>query len=585
MRKESDLDLAINITSNPGVYALLLGSGVSRSANIPTGWEVIVKLIQKLMIVNDAEEGIDPEEWYRSTYGKEPDYSAILEELSPSPAERHAILRPFFEATGDELDHSDKRPTKAHRAIAQMAKNGLLRVILTTNFDRLIEVALNDLGIYPQVIASSDQIDGTLPLAHQQCLVVKIHGDYLDTRIRNTANELSGYDAKLRHLLMQVFNEFGLLICGWSGDWDGALRSLLSQANSRRFTTYWASRSKLSELAERLLTNRSGKFVRIADADTFFDKLSSKTEALLESEKPHPASANAATSYVKKLLSRDEYRIELEDFLEEEAMRSREQITRIAEAGITNKTDPIDYHKLLASLFEATEIIRNVMYVGCRHARLDQVPVFLKALKVISSWQTSSTGQLEKSYDFPPLVGCMILYSVGTLGVLVGNERNAAKFIGRATVLCRGEEELLVHAADLLSFNRSLRGQLSPLRRPVGRSPRVLSNFILERIKVELQRHCHDIHEFENAFDFTEAIICLARFDERRQKELEFVGRFVSQQRINHEEDILTLVEKKAKNDGENWAYFQAGLFRQDINYLVPLIGKYRKMLQETTSR
>jgi hypothetical protein len=35
------ISLAFAIQSNKGVYALLLGSGVSRAAQIPTGWEIV----------------------------------------------------------------------------------------------------------------------------------------------------------------------------------------------------------------------------------------------------------------------------------------------------------------------------------------------------------------------------------------------------------------------------------------------------------------------------------------------------------------------------------------------------------------
>jgi len=36
------LSLALSVRSNPGVYALLRGSGVSRAAGVPTGWEVVL---------------------------------------------------------------------------------------------------------------------------------------------------------------------------------------------------------------------------------------------------------------------------------------------------------------------------------------------------------------------------------------------------------------------------------------------------------------------------------------------------------------------------------------------------------------
>ena len=40
--------LAFSIYENNGVYCLLLGSGVSRSAEIPTGWEITLDLVRRI---------------------------------------------------------------------------------------------------------------------------------------------------------------------------------------------------------------------------------------------------------------------------------------------------------------------------------------------------------------------------------------------------------------------------------------------------------------------------------------------------------------------------------------------------------
>jgi hypothetical protein len=43
--------LAVAIYHNKGAYALLLGSGLSRSAGIPTGWELTLDLIRQIAAV------------------------------------------------------------------------------------------------------------------------------------------------------------------------------------------------------------------------------------------------------------------------------------------------------------------------------------------------------------------------------------------------------------------------------------------------------------------------------------------------------------------------------------------------------
>ena len=181
----------MSIYYNPGVYALLLGSGVSRAAQIPTGWEITLDLIRKFAKLEGKDVAPDPKNWYIESFNEEPDYSKLLKSLAPTQSERNALLRSYFEPTKDELEDGIKIPTKAHFAIASLVRSGYIRVILTTNFDRLIEQAIEKEGIVPDVISSDDSLKGAIPLIHSKCTVVKLHCDYKDTRIKNTLRELA----------------------------------------------------------------------------------------------------------------------------------------------------------------------------------------------------------------------------------------------------------------------------------------------------------------------------------------------------------------------------------------------------------
>ena len=214
--------LAFAMHANPGVYAVLVGSGVSRAAKIPTGWEITLDLVRKLAALRNETCDPDPERWYRNTFDTEADYSELLDKLCGTAAERQQLLRGYFEPSADEREEGAKQPTATHRAIATLASKGFIRIILTTNFDRLMETALDGAGVTPTVLTTPDQLQGALPLIHTRCCVVKLHGDYLDTRIRNTQAELDSYPPEFDGLLDRVFDEFGLVVCGWSAAWDGA---------------------------------------------------------------------------------------------------------------------------------------------------------------------------------------------------------------------------------------------------------------------------------------------------------------------------------------------------------------------------
>ena len=70
MNLDPMLSLAVTVQSNPGAYALLLGSGTSRSAQIPTGWDVTLDLVRRVAAAAKTDAGADPEKWYLERFGK-----------------------------------------------------------------------------------------------------------------------------------------------------------------------------------------------------------------------------------------------------------------------------------------------------------------------------------------------------------------------------------------------------------------------------------------------------------------------------------------------------------------------------------
>ena len=306
--------LAFSVHANRGVYALLLGSGVSRAANIPTGWEITLDLIRRLAALSN-ERPASPEAWYREKYDKDPDYSALLEDLAKTPAERQQLLRRYWEPTQEEREQGDKAPTAAHRAIAKLVADGYIKVIITTNFDRLIESALGEEGVRPLVLSTANQIDGAVPIVHAPCTVLKLHGDYFDTRIRNTQRELEKYEDAYNRLLDRIFDEFGLIVCGWSAEWDTALRSAIYRAVRRRYTTYWTVHDELREEGKALISHREAETISIQDADSFFQALADQVASIEDFSRRHPLSTEIAVATVKRFLPDEQSDIRLYDLV------------------------------------------------------------------------------------------------------------------------------------------------------------------------------------------------------------------------------------------------------------------------------
>jgi hypothetical protein len=318
--------IAFSVYENKGVFALLLGSGLSRAAEIPTGWEITLDLIRRVAAAQGIEDQPDWAAWYRDRTGLQPDYSALLEELASSPEERRSILHSYIEPTDEDREEGRKVPTAAHYAIAGLVRGGYIRVIITTNFDRLMENALRERGIEPTVVASVDALVGAEPITHTACYVLKLHGDYKDARILNTEAELNGYPAQYDSLLDRILDDHGLIVCGWSGEWDHALRAVILRAPNRRYSVYWTARGTLGEGAEELVRHRGARVIPIADADSFFSALGQRVETLEQSQRQNPLSIELLVASAKRFLAKPEYRIQLDELFAQEIDRVLPQL-------------------------------------------------------------------------------------------------------------------------------------------------------------------------------------------------------------------------------------------------------------------
>ncbi len=442
--------LSFAIQTNPGVYALLLGSGISRPAGIPTGWEITLDLAEKLAVLCAEACEPDPEHWFRGRFGKPPDYSVLLDELAKTPTERQQLLRPYFEANEQEREEGLKQPTAAHHAIAQLAAQGFVKVIITTNFDRLTESALREAGVEPAVLSSPDDLKGALPLPHMQCCVLKIHGDYLDTRIRNTPDELDEYPEEINRFLDRVFDEFGLVVCGWSAKWDGALLDAICRTPARRFTTFWAADREPSDEAQRLIENRRAEVIPIEDADSFLQKVQHKVEAIEEFRKPHPLSTEAAVASLKRFLSEPRYKIQLADLIDETVERVIEE-TSGPDFDANNPPPTTETVTSRTRKYEAAcSTLIAMATVGGRWAEVEHCKTWQRALQQ-PSWTPRPGGIVEWS-DLRLYPGMLLLYALG-LGAV---EADRLAFLGHlfSTAVRRENNERLTAVQAFAPYHR-----------------------------------------------------------------------------------------------------------------------------------
>lgn len=433
------IGLSTSVAASPGVYALLLGSGVSTSAGIPTGWQVVTDLIGRCAAASasageevPAAEAIDPEEWWGEHGDSTPlGYSSLLAALAPTPAARHSLLAGYFEPTQEDLDNELKVPGPAHKAVARLVARGAVRVILTTNFDRLIERALEEEGIAPQVVHRPEHLDGATPLAHARATVIKLHGDYADLDKRNTIDELSAYPAEYDRYLDRVFDEYGLIVSGWSGDWDRALVAALERCRSRRYPMYWSAYGDPSERARRTIAQHGAVVVRGVTADEFFGDLVTRLESLDSLSSP-ALTRDLAIVQLKRTLPNPARRIEVFDLIDAEVNRVVEKVSDsdVYPTSVADRLIYAEFQRWLEGMRADVDTILHLLATGVFHDDGSCDDIWLRALTRLmtcrSQISNTFTSGLDSYRHYPALLGLSV---AGVSAVLAGREDLLARLL------------------------------------------------------------------------------------------------------------------------------------------------------------
>lgn len=322
------MSMTFSVRNNRGRYALLLGSGVSTEAEIPTGEAVINKLVERIATAEGAsiDDDTDPTDWYQDAYEEPATYENLIEGLADTQTERRQLLEEFFEPSKEEAERGEKQPTEAHKNIAWLVDNGYINVILTTNFDQLIEKALRDQGINPVVISGKGSAEGAEPLQHQNAVVIKVNGDYKKTNVKNLSSELESYSDPMQKIIDRVFHEYGLIVCGWSGEYDARLRESLQECENHRYSTYWTYYSDPGEVAEEIAAARNAFTIHHDGAANLFSDLRDQVQALEDAQDGEPLTTPIARERVKRYLPREEHKIDLADLILKTARQSREDL-------------------------------------------------------------------------------------------------------------------------------------------------------------------------------------------------------------------------------------------------------------------
>lgn len=257
------IKLAASALPGEKKYILFAGAGVSKDAGIPTAWELMLKTAGLLYAAGEnTDEDVDLEEWFINSEYSKMKYSELIGEIYSTYPEQQNFLRRYLE---------DFEVGDAHRSIAELARLGIIRCIITTNFDHYIENALIEKGLEPQVISTEQDLLDSEPLIHCKSIrIYKPNGTLGKGALRNTPKDLESLSPEMEEELVKITSEHGLITLGYSGS-DLNIQKLFKKTRFTHYPLFWVDPNPPSEEMQNILKLKNCTYIKCQGAHQFIN--------------------------------------------------------------------------------------------------------------------------------------------------------------------------------------------------------------------------------------------------------------------------------------------------------------------------
>lgn len=219
--------------TRPQRFCFVLGAGASRSAGISMGTQLVDLWEEELLRENadshyrwKKQTGITDDNKYQF-------YSKYYERKFENPDEGFNFL---------EKEMATAMPSAGHVVLAYLLCKTPHRVVVTTNFDHLIEKAVNDYAHTMPLVIGHEALASFVAPELIRPTIIKIHRDLL-LDPKSAAKLLENLSGKLPDALGKVFASYHPIFIGYAGN-DPSLMDFLVE-NAEKFRSrewcqpYW----------------------------------------------------------------------------------------------------------------------------------------------------------------------------------------------------------------------------------------------------------------------------------------------------------------------------------------------------------
>lgn len=288
--------IAIQLGHKNQKTIFFIGAGVSSASGLPLGDTLRDLVLSKLY---PESPSFDHVKTFRASFY--PDQNDITLEMVLQQVRQRLgydgindLLKPIFKKI--------KEPSLSHEILASLAKKGFISLILTTNFDDLLEEALKRKEVNFRVISGRDEcvlidqrvgrrsnnLENTFldpasgnvePGDSREVIIWKIHGTLEDPEsLSATQEDVCHFPSEKQRALRCLFQDYNVVFVGYSMR-DPDIMEVINQVTpkNKKYSFFWVNPSPLSKISKNIqyTANKfeiSENYIQMS-SDDFFNEL------------------------------------------------------------------------------------------------------------------------------------------------------------------------------------------------------------------------------------------------------------------------------------------------------------------------
>jgi Flp pilus assembly protein TadD/NAD-dependent SIR2 family protein deacetylase len=256
-------------------FCFFLGAGASIESGIPLAGKMVAEFRQRIIEDQCPDDCTSPQQqqvwlerqpWYIEAVKRGTIYSALFEMHEEKERGRQRYIEQMIEG---------KKPSFGYVVLAQLMASNYINTVLTTNFDDLIYTGCSTFTDIRPVVYAYGTMVSDLRITNVRPKILKLHGDYLYSKLKNSEKELAEQDPNMSRYVSLLLNEYGLVVIGYSGC-DNSVMEMLRKFPPEN-DIYWCghANSPIPENVRSLLVATGGFYVEIESFDRMMNEIRS----------------------------------------------------------------------------------------------------------------------------------------------------------------------------------------------------------------------------------------------------------------------------------------------------------------------